>query len=389
MKKFLSTFFLLSSLCGCQSDTIHDESVHNELIHSKAESTLRVSALDIRLQNLPVRSEIAGRTRAFRSAEIRPQVGGLIEKRFFREGSRVNKGELLYEINADSYRAEVAIADGERNVAAATLFNAETHLARLRKLAESQGIALHEVDLAEASFQQASAQLAAADAALEKAEIDLERTQIRAPIGGVIGRSAVTEGALVSPAQIDALAVIQQFDPIYVDMVQSSQQFLQLKRRLQAGTLHAGDGQVQLLLADGLPYAHDGDIQFTEMQVEPSSGAVTLRAKFPNPDNLLLPGMYVRAQVNQGIEPKVALVPQQAVIYSAAGNASVWLADSDNKATRRPVTIVAREGHHWAIAGVLASGERVIVEGLQRVQEGQQLTVTPWQATNALEISAR
>lgn len=346
-------------------------------------STL-VTTTTVAFKDLAVQTSVAGRTNAFRTSEVRPQVGGIVEARLFQEGSHVNQGDVLYRINADSYRAEVEYAIAERDMAQAELVNLKANVDRYGALVKNKRVAPHEFDLALANYQQGEARLAASHAALKSARIKLSRTEVTAPIGGIIGRSQVSEGALVSPMQNQPLAIIQQFDPIYVDMVQSSQQFLALKRRLQSGSLQRGSGEVSLELADGQSYLITGHIQFTEMQVDPTSGAITLRAQFANPDLLLLPGMYVRAHVNQGVETQVALLPQQSVSYNEAGNASVWVVNSENQAERRKVDVVARQDDQWVVNRGLEPGEQVIVGGLQRVYDGVPVVTQPYEAQLAL-----
>lgn len=338
----------------------------------------KVASITVALQDLPLHSAMAGRARAMRVSEVRPQVGGIIEKRFFDEGSTVVAGDRLYQINADSYQAAVDHARAERNMAQAALVNLNASVDRYRALLASNVVSHQEYDLALANFHQGEARLAASAADLKVATINLARTRINAPISGTIGRSSVGEGALVAPAQGQALATIQQLDPIYVDMLQSSQQFLALKRRFGANGLQDGGGQVRLTLPDGQHYKEIGVLQFAEMRVDQATGSVTLRARFANPNQLLLPGMYLRARVEQGVETNVALIPQQALIYNPGGEASVWVVGRDHTAQQRIVTVAASHGDHWLVREGLSTGERVIVEGLQRVYPGQSLAVSEW-----------
>lgn len=367
---------MLLILAGCSADDSGEE----------ADAAPEVAVITLQAQDFPVRTELPGRVSALRIAEVRPQVSGIVEQRLFAEGSDVKAGAVLYRINQDSYKVAVAKAKADHAVAAANLVNLTAVAERYGRLLASKSVSQQEHDQAQANYQQGLAQLEAAAAELESAQLNLARTQVRAPIAGRIGRSAITEGALVSADQPEALATIQQFDPIYVDIVQSSQQLLQYKRRLNAGNLKPADPTATLTLEDGQAFQQEGFLKLTELNVDPATGVVTLRAQFPNPDGLLLPGMYVRAGIEQGIESGVVLVPQQAVHYNEKNEPAVWVVGGDNAVELRPVTLLASEGNQWAIRAGLTTGEKVIVEGSLRVYPAAKVKPVVWsnpmQATN-------
>lgn len=334
----------------------------------------------ITLQPRPVNltTELPGRTSAYRIAEVRPQVEGIVLKRLFTEGSEVRAGQSLYEIDASTYRANLLRAE-------ASLASAEAQLNAARLLAERYGplhdrgvVSKQDYDNAVAASKSAEAAVAAAKAAIETARIDLGYTQVRSPISGRIGRSLVTEGALVTRNQDQPLATIAQLDPIYVDVTQSSAELLRLQRDLAEGRLQrdaAQNARVTLTLEDGSPYPHAGSLQFSEVTVEASTGSVLLRAQFPNPDRLLLPGMFVRAQLSRGSANEALLVPQAAVQRNARGQPTVLVVDAENKLSERVIELGPTVGNEWLVTGGLTAGERIVVDGLQKVRAG--ITVTP------------
>lgn len=334
----------------------------------------------ITLQPRPVNltTELPGRTSAYRIAEVRPQVEGIVLKRLFTEGSEVRPGQSLYEIDASTYRANLLRAE-------ASLASAEAQLNAAKLLAERYGplhdrgvVSKQDYDNAVAASKSAEAAVAAAKAAIETARIDLGYTQVRSPISGRIGRSLVTEGALVTRNQDQPLATIAQLDPIYVDVTQSSAELLRLQRDLAEGRLQrdaAQNARVTLTLEDGSPYPHAGSLQFSEVTVEASTGSVLLRAQFPNPDRLLLPGMFVRAQLSRGSANEALLVPQAAVQRNARGQPTVLVVDAENKLSERVIELGPTVGNEWLVTGGLTAGERIVVDGLQKVRAG--ITVTP------------
>lgn len=324
-------------------------------------------------------SALPGRVSAALVAEVRPQVGGIIQKRLFTEGGQVKAGDVLYQIDAASYQAAYDNARAAVAKSRASLSAARNKAQRYRELLEIQGVSRQDYDDAEASLKSYEADVQANEAALQSARIDLARTRITAPISGQIGKSGVTAGALVTASQTTALATVQQFDSVYVDIVQSSAELLRLRAQLADGTLQRAAGaDVKLVLEDGSTYALAGKLQFTDVSVEQTTGAVTLRATFPNPEHKLLPGMYVRAELEEGVNTAALRVPQKGVSRDAKGGATVMVLDRDNRVQTRAVTTARSVGGDWVIASGLGAGDRVVVDGLQKVRDG--MVVTPVEA---------
>lgn len=323
-------------------------------------------------------TELPGRTAAFRIAEVRPQVEGIVQKRLFTEGSEVRAGQSLFEIDAAPYRAALLRAE-------ASLASAEAQLNAARLLTERYGplnergvVSKQDYDNAVAASTSGEAAVAAAKAQLATARIDLGYTQVRSPIAGRIGRSLVTEGALVTRNQEQPLATVAQLDPIYVDVTQSSAELLRLQRDFAAGRLQRDADQaarVTLTLEDGSEYAHAGSLQFSEVTVDPTTGSVLLRAVFPNPDRLLLPGMFVRATLARGSSSDALLVPQAGVSRNARGEPTVLVVNEANQVSERVIGVGPSVGSDWLVTDGLAAGERIVVEGLQKARPG--MTVTP------------
>ena len=343
-----------------------------------------VTVVEVRAQTVAMQTELPGRTAPYLIAEVRPQVTGLIQARTFEEGSEVEAGQLLYQIDPSSYQAAYDSAKAEQARAEANLYSTRLTADRYAELVKTNAISKQAHDEAVAALRQAQAGIAAAKAALDKAEIDLAFTRVTAPIAGRIGRSRVTAGALVTANQPEALAVIQQLDPIYVDLTQSSVELLRMKRDLAAGDLERLDADtvpVRLVLEDGSAYGMDGKLAFSEVSVDEATGSVTLRALFPNPNGDLLPGMYVRAQLSQGSRENMFLVPHAALTRDPRGNAVVMVVDPAGTVEARTVEVEQSRGDRWLVSSGLRSGERVIIEGLQRVQPGMQVQAqTPDQA---------
>jgi membrane fusion protein (multidrug efflux system) len=322
---------------------------------------------------LPMSTELPGRTAAYQVAEVRPQVSGIIQKRLFVEGANVTAGTSLYQIDAASYQAAVNSAQATLTKARANLLTSSPKVARYKELVEIEGVSRQEYDDAVAANEQALADVASAQAALDVAHINLKYTNVNAPISGRIGRSGVTPGALVTASQATALTTVQQLDPIYVDVTQSSNDLLRLKREMDSGSLKkAGSGQakVTLLLADGSQYAESGKLQFSDVSVDQSTGNVTLRALFPNPKFDLLPGMYVRAVLENGINEKAIVVPQRGVTRNQKGQATALVLNKENVVEPRILETAGTFGDQWLVTSGLADGDRVIVEGLQKVKPG-------------------
>jgi len=330
-----------------------------------------VGVYQIQSQSLALVTELPGRTTDFRQAEIRPQVSGILQKRHFTEGQQVTAGELLYQIDPAPYQAALATAEANLSRAQAAATNAEQRLKRLQGLIASQVVSQQDVDDARATVLQAEAEVQAAAAQRQAARINLDYTRITAPIAGQIGRSMVTEGALLTANQGEVLATIRQLDPIYVDLTQSSSELLQLRRQLTGTQQQAVS--VKLALEDGSQYPAAGELQFSEASVDPSTGMVTLRAVFPNPDRLLLPGMFVRASLAQAEQANVVLVPQAAVQRLPKGATQVLVVNNQQQVEARQITLGRSYQQYWVVQDGLAAGERVIVAGLQKVQPGAQV----------------
>ncbi|MBN2971812.1 efflux RND transporter periplasmic adaptor subunit [Roseomonas aeriglobus] len=326
---------------------------------------------------VPLPTELAARTAAFETSEVRPQVTGLVRRRLFTEGALVRAGQTLYQIDPRLYQASANQARANVAAAAATAEAARIRAERYRPLAEMEAVSKQDYTDAIATQRQASAQVAQNRAALETAQVNLAFTRVPAPITGRIGRSLATVGALVTNNQADPMAVIQRLDPMFVDIQQSAAEMLALRRSLARGDVMPASAQVRLKLEDGSDYGFTGTVQFTEVTVDQATGTVTLRARFPNPNGLLLPGMFVRAQFNQAIEPNAFLVPQQAVSRDAKGTATIYVVGDNNKAVQRQVTAVRTQGAYWVVTGGVNAGDKIITQGLGRLKPGADIRPVP------------
>lgn len=343
-----------------------------------------VGVVTLAPERVVLTTELPGRTAPYLVAEVRPQVNGLLQQRLFEEGADVRKGDLLYRIDPAPYQAAVDQAEAALAMAEASLPAARSRAERLRGLVASRAVGEQDALDAEAALAQAEASVAAARAAVQSARIQLSYTPIRAPISGRSGRSSFTPGALVTAYQPLPLMTIQQLDPIYVDVTQSSAEVLRLRRVLSSGALTRDDQtaqRVRLLLEDGTPYAHEGTLKFQDVTVAPTTGSVTLRMVFPNPDHVLLPGMFVRAVVEEGVDEQAILVPQQGVQRDPRGNALAMVAGADGKAELRELALGRAIGNRWLVMSGLAAGDRVIVDGLLALQPG--MPVNPVDAGQA------
>ncbi|WP_455229898.1 efflux RND transporter periplasmic adaptor subunit [Geopseudomonas aromaticivorans] len=363
----LGTAALLSLLllAGCQK----------EAAAPQARPAPQVGVVTLEAQPFTLTTEVPGRTAAYRVAEVRPQVDGIVHKRLFKEGSEVKAGQQLYQIDPATYEA--------------TLKSAEASVLSSRSLAERYKVLVADQAVSRQQYDEARAAQLQAEAALEKARIDVRYTKVLAPIGGRIGRSAVTEGALVSNGQSTALAEIQQLDPIYVDVTQPASDLLRLRRELASGQLEkvgANAAKVSLTLPDGSAYAHDGRLEFSEVSVDQGTGSVTLRAVFPNPEQVLLPGMFVRAQLQAGSKSAAILAPQQGVTRNAKGEATAMVVNAENKVEVRILKAERTAGNFWLVSEGLKAGDRLITEGLQFVKPGVEVQVQP--ASNVPALAA-
>lgn len=333
---------------------------------------------------VPVPITLGGRTAAFQTSEVRPQVSGLIRRRFFAEGGYVRQGQPLFLVDPSIYEAAVNEAAANLAAARASAEAAAAKAERFRPLAEMEAIARQDYTDAVAQARQTRAAVAQSSARLETARINLRYTTVPAPISGRVGRSLFTVGALVNANQAEPLAVIQRLDPIYVDMQQSSAELLALRRGLANGGAVPGSTAVRLKLEDGSEYGYLGSVQFSEVNVSEATGTVTLRATFPNPDGLLLPGMFVQATFEQAVDPSAFLVPQQALQRDFGGDAFVYLVGPGNKALRRKVTAERTAGDAWVVTAGLAAGDRVITQGTGNLRDGMPVRPVPASAPQPL-----
>lgn len=371
----LCALFALN-LSGCDNSSVN--STQSTVVPEVQVTTLAV-------QSLPVTLELPGRILAYRIAEVRPQVSGIILRRLFTEGSDVVTGHPLYQIDAAPLRAEFDSAVAALAQARANAQLAQVTLARYRSLIGAQYVSRQDFDRAEATAAQTRAAVDTARAAQETARINLARTTVTSPLDGRIGRSFVTEGALVQDRQSDALATVQQIDPLYLDVTQSSQEFLRLQQELASGRLqrHPGNVPVSVILSDGSRYPHPGTLAFSDVTVDQTTGAITLRAIVPNPDRQLLPGMFVRARIEMGSDPQGLTVPQPAVSRTPRGEATALVVNQDNRVEVRHISVSTASADGWVVTGGLKPGERVIVSGLQSAQPGMQVNPVDSAATPA------
>ncbi|MCA6975921.1 efflux RND transporter periplasmic adaptor subunit [Pectobacterium carotovorum] len=334
-----------------------------------------VGIVTLKTEALNVMTELPGRTSAYRIAEVRPQVGGIILKRNFVEGSDIKAGASLYQIDPATYQASYNSAKGSLAQAQAQAEIARLTVNRYKPLLGTNYVSKQDYDQAVATSRQADAAVQAAKAAVDTAQINLAYTKVNSPIEGRVGKSTVTEGALVATGQATALTTVQQLDPIYVDVTQSSNDFLQLKKELENGTLKQSDGKanVRLLLENGSEYAEAGTLEFSDVTVDETTGSITLRAIFPNPQHNLLPGMFVRARLDSGVNPTALLVPQQGVTRDPRGQATAMVVGEGDKVEPRTLKTSKAIGDKWLVTEGLKAGDRVIVTGLQKIRPGAQV----------------
>lgn len=366
--KFLavSGLALLILLTGCAKKDPH-----------KAAQAPEAGYVVMTPQSAPLEIELAGRTAAYETSDVRPQVSGLIKARQFVEGSIVKQGQTLYEIDPSLYRAAVAQAQANLANAQANRVAAEAKAGRYKPLVAIEAVSKQDYTDAVAAAQQAAAQVQQMQAQLQTAKINLAFTTVPAPIGGQVGRSMATTGALVTSGQATTLTTISRLDPIFVDIQQSSADLVTLRKQLASGGVLPATAPVQLVLEDGSRYAEPGRLEFTEPLVDPSTGTVTLRARFPNPHNLLLPGMFVRARLSQATVQNAILAPQQGVTRNPTGDATVLLVGPDNKAVLRSIKTGRSIGDKWLVTSGLSAGDRVITEGLIRIKPGTVVRPAP------------
>ncbi|WP_417438062.1 efflux RND transporter periplasmic adaptor subunit [Idiomarina sp.] len=337
----------------------------------------QVDVITVTPESISLSTDLPGRTAAYRVAQVRPQVSGVLLKRTFEEGAFVEKGQQLYQIDPAVYEAELASAEAEVESAKAVLRSSELRYDRFQELLEENAVSQDEFDSAEATFYQNKAAVSVAEAQLKNARINLEYTKVNAPINGVIGRSNFTEGALLTASQTEPLVTINQLDPIYVDINQSSKQFMELQADIKSGRIQAndkGNAPVRLKL-NGLDYDQKGELLFSEVSVDEDTGAILLRAEFPNPDKTLYPGMFVRAEVSEGTINSAIKVPQTAVTRDPRGRPYVMLVNDDKKVEQRMITTERAVGSSWLISEGLEEGDTVITSGLQKIRPGASVTI--------------
>lgn len=342
-----------------------------------------VAIVEVKTEKVAITTELTGRTSAYLVAEVRPQVGGIIQKRLFNEGGDVKTGSVLYQIDPATYQAAYASAKATLARAEANLTTTRLRAERYKELVAIKAVSQQDYDDITAALKQSEADIETGKAAVETARINLAYTRVTAPISGRIGKSSVTEGALVTASQGFALATIQQLDPVYVDVTQSSANLLRLQQNMASGKLKrngAGQAKVKLKLEDDTKYPLGGTLQFRDVTVDPTTGSVILRVVFPNPKGILLPGMFVRAVVEEGINEQAILVPQQAVSRNPKGEPVALIVDAEGKVQQRMLTLDRAIGDKWFVSSGLAPGERVIVEGMQKVKPGATVKAIPFDA---------
>lgn len=372
MKKFIPLLAMALSACGSGEQL-------------PTASPPQVGVMTVREQVVALRTELPGRTSAHETSQVRPQVSGLIVRRYFEEGQEVRKGAPLYLIDPAPYQAQVASAQAALAQARSQIAATAAQARRYGELVSINAISRQDAENAAAAASQARAVVQAQEAALRNARIDLARTTVRAPISGRTGRSTYTTGALASAGQADPLTTIQKLDPIYVDIQQSSADLLRLRRRILAGELSQGgsDARVRLQLEDGSTYPIEGVLKFTDVSVDPASGSQVIRAQFANPQGLLLPGMYVRAQFVEGTKSNGLLVPQVAVQRDEKGRPTVLVVDGKGKVHQRVIETERTVGTNWLVTGGLKSGEKIVIEGGQNARPGATVKPVPAAAESA------
>jgi membrane fusion protein (multidrug efflux system) len=343
-----------------------------------------VTVASIRPETVTLTRQLPGRTSASLVAEVRPQANGIVKQRLFTEGGRVTAGQPLYQLDDATYRADLGSAQAALARAEASLETTRLNARRSQELIRIDAISRQDYEAAIAAEKQAEADVMSARAAVDRARVLLGYTRITSPIAGRIGKSSVTQGALVTANQVDALATVQRLDPVYVDVTQSSAEWLALRKQIAAGRLAGGgDVPVTILLEDGSTYPARGRLEFADVSVDPGTGSFLLRIVVPNPKDVLLPGMYVRAIVASGVRQDALLVPQRAIARDPKGNTSVMIVGSDGKVALRPIKVSSTIGDRWLVEEGLAAGDRVVIEGLQKIRPGVAVAATEVGATAA------
>ena len=365
---FAVSFLLAGALSACSDPSQQQQG---------QQQAVQVEVITVTPESISLSADLPGRTAAYRVAQVRPQVSGVLLKRTFEEGTFVEKGQQLYQIDPAVYEAELASAEAEVESAKAILHSSRLRYERFQELLEENAVSQDEFDSAEATFYQNKAAVSLAEAQLKNARINLEYTKVNAPINGIIGRSNFTEGALLTASQAESLVSINQLDPIYVDINQSSKQFMKLQADIKSGRIQAnkkGNAPVRLKL-NGLNYDQKGELLFSEVSVDQDTGAILLRAEFPNPDKTLYPGMFVRAEVSEGTIRDAIQIPQKAVTRDPRGRPYVMLVTDDNKVEQRMITTERALGSNWLVADGLEKGNTIVTSGLQKIRPGDSVTI--------------
>ena len=337
----------------------------------------QVTVVTLKAEPVTLTRELAGRATGYQMAEVRPQVSGIVARRLFTEGSLVKQGQPLYQLDDAAYRAQANSARAQLARAEASANAARLAARRSSELVKSRAISVQDDENAQAAWKQAEADVGAARAALDAANVTLGYARITAPISGQIGKSSVTQGALVSAGQAAALATISQLDPIYIDVSQSSAELLQLRRELADGRLEgASELPVDIVLEDGSTFAHKGTLEFSEVNVDPATGSYGLRVRVENPERVLMPGMYARAVLGSGVRQNAILAPMQGIARDAKGNTSAMVVDAEGKVAQRAVSVSRAIGDKWLVEDGLKAGDKVIVEGLQKIGVGMPVNAT-------------
>ncbi|MDC9498850.1 MULTISPECIES: efflux RND transporter periplasmic adaptor subunit [unclassified Pseudoalteromonas] len=377
MQRSRIALFVLTALVGSVALTGCDQAADSQ--QASAPQAVPVGVITLKSQALTLKKELPGRISAFQIAEIRPQVSGIVQSRLFKEGAQVKQGQALYQIDPATFEADLAASEAAVARAEASIASTKSKASRYSELLKIKAVSQQDFDEADAAQKQAQAELLTAKAQLKSAQINLDYSHVSSPISGQISKSSVTVGALVSANQTTALATVTQLDPIYVDLTQSSNELTQLKKAISSGSLSV-DSQsqtdVELQMEDGSIYPLKGTLQFSEVTVDPSTGSVTLRAKFPNPDKLLLPGMYARASVVEGVKQNAILVPQRGVSRNTKGEPTAMVVSKENTVESRVLKVDRTIGSNWLVTDGLSDGDKVIIEGLQKIRPGAPVTPT-------------
>lgn len=374
------TIAILPALAACDVDLAGDKPVAT----APARPPAAVSIITAAAEDIPVVNELPGRIAPTNIAEVRPRVSGLVVKRVFVQGTIVQQGDVLYKIDPAPFQVQVQSARATMTRAIATQEQAKRTADRQQELQSRKVASAQTRDDAVAALAQADADVALARAGLAAAELDLHYTDVKAPISGRIGRALITEGALVGSTSTEGLAVIRQLDPIYADFTQSAKQLRELRKAMKGGEMSVssssdGAATVHLLYDDGVAYPETGRLLLQESTVDSNTGQITLRGEFPNPDSALLPGMYVRVRIEQGIQHNAVAVPQQAIQRGTAGQARLYVVKQDGTLELRQVVLGGATGNRWVVESGLAVGEQVVVEGFQKIRPGAKVTPQPWQ----------